>query len=107
MKILPQVGALKVGALDVESKSFVLQTEGGSYGFPADCVLLSQVRFMAECVPPTCFNVCACSFVVCLCSVSGFLSVGSVLCVAIDSVCQCEEATSGASYVAVLDGNPL
>lgn len=44
-----QVGVLKSRALDVQSKPFPPQGEGGSWGFPPNCVLLVLgVGFMAR-----------------------------------------------------------
>lgn len=86
---------LKVGASDVGSKPFTCQGEAGSCWFPPSCVFLGWVLWQ-YCVSafPNPFKVDIILFIQCVGVaqlVSGFLSEGSVLYVAVDWMYPWEE----------------
>lgn len=103
-----EVEVLKIGMLDVGSKSFTPQGETGNCGFLLNCMLLCQEWGLWQaCVSafPTHFHVgLSCSPNVQESS-EGILSERILSCVAADSVCLWEKVYSASSEVAMLDQN--
>lgn len=102
---------LKIGVLDVGSKTFTLHGEAIIVNsLPCMYVAVLGVGFMVRvCLSLSYpFDVGFFSFALCVVVtqlVSGFPSEGLILCLAVDSVYLCEEVNSRASYVTSLDQN--
>ena len=97
------MGVLKIGALDVGSKSFTPQGEAGSWECPQDRIRCTRGEVYGGSVSqPFLPNSMLVYVIHLMCRVSGFLSEVISLHVAILSACPWEEGSSGASYVIIL-----